>query len=105
MLKSVVFFVLYLYNYIITNERNTTMKNEIFTNNTNKRITVINTGKGFKLVIEIIAESLSDRQIARVEAKGQTKEQLADMMKEEKRIASLQGVENYLTKYGFTTKI
>ena len=81
------------------------MKNEIFTNNTNKKVTVINTGKGFKLVIEIIAESLSDRQVARAEAKGQTKEQLIEMMKEEKRIGSMQGVENYLTKYGFINRV
>ena len=80
------------------------LKTEIY-HSSNMQAEVINTGKSFKVITKPIVDKISDKQKARIKAKGLTIEEFVDLMTTTKRISSMQSVDNYLERFGFTTKV
>ena len=82
----------------------TRLKTEIY-HASNMQAEVEDMGKYFKVTVKPIVDKISDKQKLKIEAKGQTIEQFVDMMTSTKKISNMQSLDNYLKKFGFTTKV
>lgn len=80
------------------------LKTEIY-HSSNMQAEVINTGKGFKVITKPIVDKISVKQKARIESKGLTIEEYVNLMTTTKRLSNMQSVDNYLERFGFTTKV